>query len=279
MKILARLSLSVLLFTGSVHVTETQESNTFLESIQVGWTEADAGRKDGSASEEEVQELRATIVQLQAELAKLQQRVETLEKQGVDTQPSAELELEAQEQLRKVMEAYTAGDIERAKVLLEEMDQKYTKTRSYRRAERLSQEIALFGVEAPETLSVEEWFIGNEDSIDLGDGVTILIFWEVWCPHCKREVPSLQETYNKYEASGLDIVGFTKLSRSKTKEEAMEFLQVNGVTYPIAKETGKLSEFFNVSGIPACAVVKDGTVVWRGHPARISDEMIEGWLQ
>ena len=38
-----------------------------------------------------------------------------------------------------------------------------------------------------------------------------------------------------------------------------------------------MSQHFNVSGIPAAAVVKDGKIVWRGHPARLTDEMIQGW--
>ncbi len=43
-------------------------------------------------------------------------------------------------------------------------------------------------------------------------------------------------------------------------------------------ETGKLTEYFNVSGIPAAAVVKDGKIVWRGHPIRLTDEMLKNWL-
>ena len=74
------------------------------------------------------------------------------------------------------------------------------------------------------------------------------------------------------------MVGLTKLTRGKSKEEAMSFLQENNVTYPVAKESGDLSKHFNVSGIPAAAVVKDGTIVWRGHPARLTDDMLNGWL-
>ena len=51
------------------------------------------------------------------------------------------------------------------------------------------------------------------------------------------------------------------------------------VSYPIAKESGDaLSKHFGVRGIPAAAMVKDGKVVWRGHPARLTDDMIEGWI-
>ena len=59
----------------------------------------------------------------------------------------------------------------------------------------------------------------------------------------------------------------------------VDFIAENKVTYPIAKEQGdEMSKAFNVSGIPAAAVVKNGTVVWRGHPARLDDAKISGWL-
>jgi thioredoxin-like negative regulator of GroEL len=50
------------------------------------------------------------------------------------------------------------------------------------------------------------------------------------------------------------------------------------VDYPIAKETGELSRYFNVSGIPAAAVIKDGKVVWRGHPAQLKEDQLKSWL-
>jgi hypothetical protein len=39
-----------------------------------------------------------------------------------------------------------------------------------------------------------------------------------------------------------------------------------------------MSDYFAVSGIPAAAVIKDGKVVWRGHPGRLTDDMINAWL-
>ena len=72
----------------------------------------------------------------------------------------------------------------------------------------------------------------------------------------------------------MDIVGLTRLTRDKSPEEVDAFLKENKVTYPVAKENGKVAQHFAVSGIPAAALVKDGTIVWRGHPGRLSDETI-----
>ncbi len=74
------------------------------------------------------------------------------------------------------------------------------------------------------------------------------------------------------------MVGLTKITRSATEEKVNEFIKENKLGYPTAKEGGDLSKAFNVSGIPAAAVVKGGKIVWRGHPGRLNDDMIKGWL-
>lgn len=53
-------------------------------------------------------------------------------------------------------------------------------------------------------------------------------------------------------------------------DSTWENLQSDGAT---------ISAYFGVSGIPAVAVIKAGKVVWRGHPARISLEMLENWVE
>ena len=90
-------------------------------------------------------------------------------------------------------------------------------------------------------------------------------------------MPKLEETYEKYKGK-LQVVGLTKVTKSSTDEKVQQFLSEQKVTYPIAKETGEMSDYFAVSGIPAAAVIKDGKVVWRGHPARLTDDMINAWL-
>jgi peroxiredoxin len=163
-----------------------------------------------------------------------------------------------------------------AKAKLAELKEKYGETRAIRLAVRLEREISIIGIDAGK-FEVEKWYQGE---VAMADGkATLLIFWEVWCPHCKREVPKMNETHNKYKDKGLSVVGLTKVSRNTTEEQVTDFIKEKDVQYPLAKEDGdNMSKRFGVSGIPAAAVVKDGKVVWRGHPARLSDELIESWL-
>ena len=140
------------------------------------------------------------------------------------------------------------------------------------------QELGVIGKDAPSDWGIEKWFQGESD-IDLAsDDTTLVVFWESWCPHCRREVPKMQQMYETYKPKGLQLVGLTKITKSSTEEIVESFITENKVSYPKAKENGQMSTYFGVRGIPAAAVVKDGKVVWRGHPANITEDMLKGWL-
>ena len=233
----------------------------------------------GCATADSVKKLEEEIITLKAKVEILEKAPKATTAKSGNTEVNKEAETAAQGMLKEVQELMGKNEISAAKAKLAEMEKKYSSTRTFRRGKKLSAELEVFGKDAPSSFSVEEWYTGNAGSVDLGKGTTLLVFWEIWCPHCKREVPNLQKTYETYGKKGLQMVGLTKLTRSATKEKVTTFLKENNVTYPTAKENGDaLSKHFNVSGIPAAAVVKDGKIVWRGHPARLSNEMLDSWL-
>jgi thiol-disulfide isomerase/thioredoxin len=167
------------------------------------------------------------------------------------------------------------GKTEEAKAKLTELTAQYGKTRAGQAGARLLAELSVVGKDISE-LKVEEWYVGNATLAD--SKATLVVFWEVWCPHCKREVPKLQATFDTYKSQGLGVIGLTKLTRGKTVDEVKAFITETKVSYPMGKEAGDMSEFFGVSGVPAAAVVKSGKVVWRGHPAQVTEDMIKGWI-
>lgn len=217
---------------------------------------------------------------LEEKVAELETKVEEAAKSGggkAAAPRDEKAEKAAAALYEEIGKAVRDGDTDAAKAKLGEMKKKYSETTAYRRARKIEKELEVIGKAAPSSLEVEKWYT-SEAKIDFASNKpTLLVFWEIWCPHCRREVPKLQQTWDKYNGK-LQMVGLTKLSRSSTEEKVNEFLKENNVTYPTAKENGDLSSHFNVSGIPAAAVVKGGKVIWRGHPGRLSDSMIDGWL-
>ena len=148
------------------------------------------------------------IVELEAEVAALESEVAQLE-QGPAKRagPSNEQE-EAAGVLAREIQAISQGQGEpaRGKEACEELS-KYPGTRGHGAMGRLCEEFAVVGAEAGE-LEVTQWYAG---SADMNNGeATLLVFWELWCPHCRREVPKLQELHAQYAARGLNVIGLTQ---------------------------------------------------------------------
>lgn len=242
-------------------------------AVAIASTVTLAGKKE----DDQIQALEDRIATLEASLADMEAKVD--EKIQTAIQEIANRDQFAMEAYRSIIELASAGKQLEAKEQMTEFMSKYQGTEAARRAARLNQELAVVGKPAPAQFNVSKWFQGEDQAVDLAaDGTTLLVFWEEWCPHCKREVPKLEQTYEKFKADGLNVFGVTKVTKSSTDEKVATFIEANQVSYPIAKETGDVSRYFNVSGIPAAAVVKDGQIVWRGHPNRLTEAMIAEWL-
>ena len=231
--------------------------------------------------------LLATVAALAAgcatksEMDELKARVEALENAPAPAAAAAAPAADAANAERAARDLYVAarelasnGDNDGAKAKLQELMNNHGSTRTAQRAERMLTELNLVG-SAAAPINAESWFQGAAP--DVSTGATLVVFWEKWCPHCRREVPALQARHESY-AGRMNVIGLTKQSRGISDEEVTSFISENSLTYPMGKEDGSLSSAYAVSGIPAAAFVKDGTIVWRGHPGQLTDEMIDGFL-
>ncbi|MCB9746256.1 MAG: TlpA family protein disulfide reductase [Alphaproteobacteria bacterium] len=213
----------------------------------------------------------AKLVQAEAALGQCSQ---ALSSAGRAPGPSAVEEEEAMQLYNALNTAVGEGRVDEARQLLDELLRDYPDTRIASRAVRLKQELDVIGLPAP-VLEVDEWW--QQERAGWGR-VTVVIFFEVWCPHCRREVPALQSHYAELAPRGLEVMALTRLTKSSTWESTQEFIDEQGLSYPIGKENGSMAEYFKVSGIPAAAVIQDGEIVWRGHPGRLDWGWVEGLL-
>ncbi|MES2644290.1 MAG: TlpA disulfide reductase family protein [Myxococcota bacterium] len=219
---------------------------------------------------------------MDARLKAIEEKVATLEKAppgkaGAAVAANPEEEEAAGKLMTEVQDSIKANDYATAKTKLADLTGKYSGTRAGKAASRMAAEINLIGTDAA-PLEMEKWFQGKADLS--GSKATLLVFWEVWCPHCKKELPKLAEEEGKYKEMGVQVVGITKVTKSATDEKVEEFIKESKAKFPIGKEKdGSLSKAYSVSGIPAAALVKDGKVIWRGHPARLDDTTLAALLK
>jgi thiol-disulfide isomerase/thioredoxin len=215
--------------------------------------------------------LNERVVALEGELSALQTRINT-------NHPDAKAEQAAAEALLAVNMARKQGDMTTAKARVDALLKDYGNTRAAKQAAGLQRDLAVIGKPAPSTWTIERWFQG-EGEINLdGSGTTLVVFWETWCPHCRREVPKLQKLYDEKRGNGLQVIGLSQLTKSANDESIRKFIDEHQLKFPLAKEDGKLADYFGVGGIPSAAVIKDKAVVWSGHPAQLTPAMIDGWL-
>lgn len=165
-----------------------------------------------------------------------------------------------------------ALDFAGAKAQLAELVARYPTTEVATPAARLAAQIAIVGQQAP-PLEVARWLQGEADIP--AQGSVVLVFFEAWCPHCVDEAPHLQQIANAWAGRDLQVVALTRLSRGSTEEQVMALGAANAWTFPVGVERdGAVTTAYGGSGVPSAAVVVDGTVVWRGHPARLTDAVL-----
>ncbi len=190
--------------------------------------------------------------------------------------PDDEEEARAAALLRRARAAADDANYFIAKKRLAELEERYPGTRAAEAGERLTRELAVVGRAEP-PLTIQRWYQG-EDQFEPGEA-TLYVFWEAWCPHCARELPLLQERFTRYRDRGLQILALTKATRGISDEDVLAFVAEHKLEYPVAKELGAtMSHELGVSGIPAAAIAVDGEIVWRGHPARLTDGVIDELL-
>ncbi len=226
---------------------------------------------------------KAEVDALNEKIAKLEERVATVEKSkgggGAAPAANAEEEAAASKIMEEIQTALKANDYVVAKAKLKDIQAKYSATRAGKAASRMATEVNLVGSDA-KAIEVSKWYGSAKGSLT-DNRVTLVVFWEVWCPHCKKEMPLLPAKLEKYKSKGLGIIGLTKVTKSATEESVEAFIKEHKLTsFPMGKEPdgGVMSAAYAVSGIPAAALVRDGKVIWRGHPARLTDELLDSML-
>lgn len=104
---------------------------------------------------------------------------------------------------------------------------------------------------------------GNDVSFkDYQGKVIFLNFWATWCPPCQREMPHIQELYEKYKDSDEVAILTVVLpsGESNGKQSVDDFLKSNQYTMPTLYDDGKLSRYFNINSYPTTIMIKkDGT--------------------
>ena len=130
------------------------------------------------------------------------------------------------------------------------------------------------------TFSVEalpkEWLVGQAPQAWAKDEVYVLECWASWCGPCVRAMPHVESLWQTLKDEGIHIIGVNVSDRLKN-DQIVAFLQKQPVppTYPIVVDrTNLLRQTLNFQGIPYACAVRNGVVVWTGHPGSLTAERL-----
>ncbi|HEY8387173.1 MAG TPA: TlpA disulfide reductase family protein [Parasegetibacter sp.] len=142
------------------------------------------------------------------------------------------------------------------------------------------------GDPAPEIKA--KWVKGTPVQNFTGDQLYVVEFWATWCGPCIAAMPHLSELAKKYEGKvefiGVDIweKGLGDKPYESVYPVIKEFVDGMGnkMAYNVAMDNNDLhmSEKWmkaaGQQGIPSTFLIKDGVIIWVGHPQRL-DPVLE----
>lgn len=133
----------------------------------------------------------------------------------------------------------------------------------------------------------EVWLQGEPIKSWEKDHVYVFEFWATWCGPCLAAMPHMEELHQALNSTGkVHIVG-VNVSDRKSPDELKKFLanRPKKVTYAIAVDVNNARssaiwlDTLKVQGIPFVIAVKNGKLIWKGHPVRLKEAMIREMLQ
>lgn len=128
----------------------------------------------------------------------------------------------------------------------------------------------------PDGFAIESWFQGERDFAP--NRLIVLVSWEVWCPFSQRFVPGVEKLYVGYKDRGVQFLGLTCVSRTATEEKVRRFIQRAGLEFPMARVDDRLNRSLGFYSTPRVVILRDGRVVWRGHPNRLNAALLDALL-
>lgn len=112
----------------------------------------------------------------------------------------------------------------------------------------------------------------NATSFDRGYG--LIVFFNTNCPDCQKELPIIQNLYEKFKE---DIL-FLAISRNEPYSSIKEYWEANALDLPFsAQEDAALFNLFAYHTIPRTYVIKNGFIVaqWDDNPTMTENDFIK----
>lgn len=116
------------------------------------------------------------------------------------------------------------------------------------------------------------WVTGKRPTEWAKGELTVVECWASWCGPCMRAIPHMEALWQTLKGERVRVIG-VNVGERKAPEEIQALLakQPTPPTYAMAADPeGNLRKRLGFQGIPFAFVVREGEIVWRGHPAKLT---------
>ena len=118
---------------------------------------------------------------------------------------------------------------------------------------------AVVGEIAPDFTLVD---IRADEQVSLSqfDGQPVMLnFWATWCPPCRKEMPLLQDTYEKHQDDGLEIL---TIAVSDKANNVLDFSEQHDLTFPLLiDKKDRVAVQYKIMGIPTSYFINPDGVI------------------
>lgn len=143
------------------------------------------------------------------------------------------------------------------------------------------------GDKAP-ALQIDKWLKGKAVDPTKGDANTLYVveFWATWCGPCRMSIPHLTEVQKHFAKKGnVVVIGISDEDEDVVKPFLKKWDAKMDYTVALDndRKTGEAyMKAAGIEGIPHAFLVKQGKIVWHGHPLEMDDVLVketkdDGW--
>ncbi len=102
--------------------------------------------------------------------------------------------------------------------------------------------------------------------VDYRGQVVLVNLWATWCPPCRKEMPVLQDFYNKYKGNGFVVIA---INDGDPQADVSKFVHDYALTFPVWLDPTYIAteKAFNAPNLPTSFVIdRSGTIqlTWIG---------------
>jgi thiol-disulfide isomerase/thioredoxin len=107
---------------------------------------------------------------------------------------------------------------------------------------------------------------------DLHGKVVLLNFWATWCPPCRREMPSMERLYQKFNGENFTVIAINQMEDGDHVFAYTGQLDVDPTFTILFDKDSKVSNNYQVSGLPTTYLIdKQGNIRYRAIGGREFD--------